>query len=59
MKRKPKHRRRQSAFERIEAALEQNTESSNVEKIRLMRELYFADVDALQKSGTIKLPKYP
>ena len=31
--------------------------SSNAERIRAMRQAYFADVDALQKTGTVKLPK--
>lgn len=29
---------------------------SNAERIRAMRQAYFADVDALQKTGTVKLP---
>ena len=45
------------AFERLDAALEENTPSDNSEKIRLMREAYFADVDALEKSGTVVIPK--
>ena len=30
---------------------------SNEEKIRLMRQTYFADVDALEKSGNVRLPE--
>jgi len=49
--------RRRNAVERMDEALERNTESSNVEWIRRMRLAYFADVDALQKSGTVKIPR--
>jgi hypothetical protein len=45
------------AFERLDEALEENTPSDNSHKIRLMREAYFADVDKLQASGRIKIPK--
>ena len=45
------------AFERLDAALEENTPCDNREKIRLMREAYFADVDALQASGKLVLPE--
>ena len=45
------------AFEQLDAALEENAPSDNYEKIRLMREAYFVDVDALEKSGTIKFPE--
>jgi len=45
------------AFERLDAALEENTPCDNREKIWLMRLAYFADVDALEKSGTVVLPK--
>lgn len=31
----------------------------NEEKIRLLRQHYFADVDALEKSGTVQLPPVP
>ena len=59
---KPPQRRLQNAayrqaFERLDAALEENTPSNNYEKIRLMRLAMFADVDALQRSGKIKLPE--
>jgi hypothetical protein len=45
------------AFERLDAALEENTPYDNYEKIRLMRLAYLADVDALEKSGKLVLPK--
>jgi hypothetical protein len=45
------------AFERLDAALEENPPTNNREKIRRMREAHFADVDALQKSGRIIIPK--
>jgi hypothetical protein len=45
------------AFERLDKALEENTPWDNSEIIRLMRETCFASVDALEKSGKIKLPK--
>ena len=45
------------AFQRLDAALEENTQSDNSEKIRLMRQAYFASVDELEKSGTVKIPK--
>ncbi len=45
------------AFQRLDESLEQNSGFSNAEKIRLMRQALFADVDELEKSGRIKLPK--
>jgi hypothetical protein len=45
------------AFERLDAALEENTPSNNYEKIRLMRLALFADVDRLHESGRIIIPK--
>jgi len=44
------------AFQRLDESLEKNLGFSNAEKIRLMRKAMFADVDALEKSGTVKLP---
>ena len=44
-------------FERLDAALEENTKLDNTEMIRRMRLAYFADVDALQQSGKVVLPK--
>ena len=46
-----------AVVERLDAALEENTPSDNYEKIRRMRLAYFADVDALEKSGTLVLPE--
>jgi hypothetical protein len=45
------------AFQRLDESLEQNSGFSNAEKIRLMRKAMFADVDELEKSGRIKIPK--
>jgi hypothetical protein len=57
----PQHRTKSPAyrqvFERLDAALEENTPFDNTEKIRLMRLAYFADVDALEKSGKVVFPK--
>ena len=46
-----------SPLERLAALFAPDHESSNAERIQRMRRAYFADVDALQKSGTLKLPK--
>ncbi len=46
------------AFQKLNAALEENTSHSNAEKIRLMRLAMFADVDRLMESGRVVLPKY-
>jgi tetrahydromethanopterin S-methyltransferase subunit G len=54
MVRNPAYR---EAFQRLDESLEQNSGFSNAEKIRLMRQAMFADVDELEKSGRIKLPK--
>jgi hypothetical protein len=45
------------AFQRLDESLGHNSNFSNVEKIRRMRATYFADVDALEKSGKVVLPK--
>jgi len=37
--------------------LERNHEHPNTVLIRMMRQAYFADVDALVKSGKFKLPR--
>lgn len=42
---------------RIEAAAEREGHYSNAAIIRRMRASFFADVEALAKSGTVKLPK--
>ena len=46
-----------AAFERLDEALEENTPFDNREKIRLLRLAMFADVDELEKSGTVVLPE--
>jgi len=54
----PSHRRqRASVLEVLDKWAGQEIPFSNAERIRRMREAMFADVDALQKSGRIKLPK--
>ena len=45
------------AFERLDAALEKNTPWDNSEKVRLMRLALFADIDRLEASGKVVLPK--
>jgi len=55
--RRPKNAAYRQAFERLDESLEQNTQSDNSEKIRLLRMAAFSDVDAYQKSGTLKIPK--
>jgi hypothetical protein len=45
------------AIEEINLALEQNTEHPNDEKIRLARLALFGDIDAMEISDTITLPK--
>jgi len=46
-----------SAFERLDAMLVENTRMDNRERIRLLRQAHFADVDAFVKSGQLVLPK--
>ena len=50
-------RQRASALELLDKWLGPEVPFSNAEKIRQMREAMFADVDALQKSGTLKIPR--
>lgn len=64
MNRHPEHPRRlvrnaayREVFQRLDAALVENNRWDNFEKIRLLRQTYFSDVDALQKSGRIKIPE--
>ena len=45
------------AFERLDAALAENRPCNNIEKIRRLRIAMFGDVDALEKSGKIKIPE--
>jgi hypothetical protein len=54
---RPQYPAYRQAFECLDEALEENTPSDNREKIRLMRLAMFADVDELEKSGTIVFPK--
>ena len=55
--RSAQRQRPQSALERIDAFLERTNEGSNAELIRSLRKAMFADVDELEASGEIKLPK--
>ena len=45
------------AFDRLDAALETNTPCDNREKIRLLRMALFGDVDKLEASDTVEIPK--
>ena len=45
-----------SALQRLEDALDRNTEHSNAELIRQIRKEYFASVDELERSGRVVLP---
>lgn len=49
--------RRMSPLDRLAEAFVRERDDSNWERIRQMREAYFADVVALQKSGTLKIPE--
>jgi hypothetical protein len=48
-------------YERLSQRLDELAEREgcydNTEKIRLMRQAFFRDVDELEKSGRIKIPK--
>ena len=55
--RRSKNAAYRQVFERLDEALAESTQLDNSEKIRLMRVAMFADVDALQKSGGINIPK--
>jgi hypothetical protein len=57
MKTSERNLRRKNALERIEEFLEGEQGRSNAELIRRLRAAYFADVDALQKSGAVKIPE--
>jgi hypothetical protein len=52
-----RRQRPQSALERIDAFLDQNSEGSNAELIRRLRKVMFNDVDELEASGEVKLPE--
>ena len=45
------------AFERLDTALAENMPCNNYEKIQLLRLALFGDVDKLQASGRVKIPK--
>lgn len=47
-----------NVYERLSQRLAESARHfDNTERIRRMRELFFADVDELQKSGRVILPK--
>jgi hypothetical protein len=48
---------RRDALQRLEEHLERNTTHSSAEIIRRLRPAAFADVDELEKSGRVILPK--
>jgi hypothetical protein len=54
---RPKNPAYRQAFERLDATLEENTRSDNYDKIQLMSMALFGDVDRLQASGKLVLPK--
>jgi tetrahydromethanopterin S-methyltransferase subunit G len=45
------------ALQRLDESLEKNSGFSNAEVIKLLRQTAFADVDELEKSGTLKIPE--
>ena len=45
-----------AAFERLDAALRENTECKNARKIALWRKVAFADVEELEASGRLIIP---
>jgi len=47
---------RLSPLERINEFLERDSGASKAEIIRVMREALFADVEALQRTGAVKVP---
>lgn len=48
---------RLSPLERLAESFALERDDSNWERIQQMRKAYFADVEALQKSGRLKIPK--
>jgi hypothetical protein len=54
---RPRNAAYREAFARLDEALAKNTQPDNARTIRLLRLAMFADVDALQESGTVKLPE--
>ncbi len=52
-----RHDGRWAALQRLEEAIERNTgENCYAERIRLLRAVYFADVDELERTEPIVLP---
>ena len=45
-------------FERLDAALRENAGSCNARKIAILRKVAFADVEALEASGEVIIPKW-
>ena len=62
-----RHQREQISAERIDLIrrrlfgplpeVEPESGATNAERIRAMRQAYFADVDALEETGTVKVPR--
>ena len=52
-----RHKRRVDILQQIDENLERHRGGSNAEMIQRLRVALFGDVDALQKSGTVKLPE--
>ena len=53
----PARDRCRGVLERVEEFLAKEQNESNAELIRQLRAAYFADVDALEKSGKVKIPR--
>jgi hypothetical protein len=47
-----------AAFERLDTALRENAGSSNARKIAILRKFAFAEVEALEASGEVIIPKW-
>jgi hypothetical protein len=54
---RPPHNVYERFSQRLDELAEREGRHPNTEMIRLMRRVCFADVDALQKSGRLKIPK--
>lgn len=50
-------RQQTSVLEVLANWVGQGSQFSNAERIQLMRRAYFADVDELEKSGTVIIPR--
>jgi hypothetical protein len=46
------------AFERLDAALRENTSCNNARRIALLNKIAFADVEALKASGEVIIPTW-